>query len=65
MKTLLLEVIPEKGIHDLCRRNFVGKILTRKLFGQVWEIRTKILRTPENFACSDTCPLQSWPSQKL
>ena len=65
MKTLFLEVTPEKGIHDLCGRNFVGKIHTRKLFGQVWEIRTKILRTPENFACSYTYPVQSWPSQKL
>jgi len=42
-----LEVTPKKVLHDLCGRQFVGKI-AQKRFGQICGNSGKNLRTPKN-----------------
>jgi len=55
---LFLEVMPTKGLHDLCGRKFAGKV-TQKPFGQVWENSGKNPSHPQTFACSSTYGLDN------
>jgi len=47
VKTLFLEVKPEKGLYYLCGRKFIGEIRTKNFSGKFGKIRAKILRTPK------------------
>ena len=60
-----LEVTLNRGLHDLCRRNFVGKSCTKNFTGKFGEIRAKSFG-PQKFAWSCTydekTPLPRCPS---
>ena len=43
-ESVILEVTPKRGLHDLCGRKFAGKV-AQKTFRQVWGESGKILRT--------------------
>jgi len=45
-ENLFPEVTPKRGVHDLEEDNWKAKV-AQKLFGQVWGISGKILRTPK------------------
>ena len=47
MKTLFMEIIPKKGLLDLCGRNFVGRSRTKTFRASLGKFGQKSYATPK------------------